>query len=133
MVDRDTDAFDMLMAAYRLSRADTTRADAIREATLEATRVPLQVLEDCVETLDLAFQAAAHGNPNAVTDAGVAGLVAHAAAEGASLNVRINLSSIEGHADLERRRADALERCRTLAASIAQTVESRLPPRSGVS
>ena len=126
-VDRDTESFDALMAAYRVSRADPSRPVAITDATVAATTVPLEVLEACAHTLRLAHQVASQGNANAVTDAGVAGLCALAAAEGASLNVRINMSSLDGHDDLERRRAEALETCRSLAAEITATVESRLP------
>jgi glutamate formiminotransferase / formiminotetrahydrofolate cyclodeaminase len=125
-VDRDTDAFDALMAAFRLPRSNPDRAARIAEATLGATLVPLEVEEMCVETLELLLAVARDGNVNAVTDAGVGGLCALTAAEGASLNVRVNLTALEGYDDLERRRTAALARCRTLAAQVAETVESRL-------
>jgi len=126
-VDRDTESFNALMAAFRISRADPDRPAAIADATVGATIVPLEVIESCVELLTIARSVASGGSQSAVTDAGVAGLCALAAAEGASLNVRINMSSLEGHDDLEQRRAAALDTCRTLAAEITTTVESRLP------
>ena len=131
-VDRDTDAFDGLMAAMRLPRKTPgereDRSSAIERATIGATLVPLEVLEHCVETLAVAAIVAQEGNASAVTDAGVAAACALAAAEGASLNVRINLASLEGHDDLDERRAAALESCRTLAAEIQASVERRIAP-----
>jgi len=126
-VDRDTESFDALMTAFRTPRADPNRPTAITDATIGATIVPLEVLESCAETLRLAHHVASAGNASAVTDAGVAGLCALAAAEGASLNVRVNLSSLDGYDDLEQRRVAAIEICRTVAAEITAVVESRLP------
>jgi glutamate formiminotransferase/formiminotetrahydrofolate cyclodeaminase len=47
----------------------------------------------------LASTAASQGNVNAVSDAGVAGLLAGAAGEGALLNIDINLKSLPQSAD----------------------------------
>src|SRR6185503_5600635 len=79
--------------------AAAARDQAMLGAELEAARVPLETAEACLEVLKLAQQAARNGNIQAVTDAGVAGLLAAAAAEGALLNVQINLKSIPGNAD----------------------------------
>jgi glutamate formiminotransferase/formiminotetrahydrofolate cyclodeaminase len=125
-VDRDAESFDTLIAAFRVPRADPTRSVAIEKATVGATLVPLEVLEQSVDALQIALQVAAGGNMSAVTDAAVAGLCALAAAEGASLNVRVNLSSLSGYDELEQRRATALEICRSVAAEITAMVESRL-------
>ncbi len=101
-VDRDTDAFNAMMAASRLpaaSEADKAAKEvAIAEATKEATRVPLSVLERTLPVLELAWSAAERGNPNARSDAGVAALAARAAARGAYYNVLINLKSIRDEA-----------------------------------
>ena len=40
-------------------------------------------------------EVAKFGNPNSITDAGVAGEIAYAGAQGAALNVKINLLEIE--------------------------------------
>ena len=52
-----------------------------------------------MEVVKLAERAARQGNVNAVSDAGVAGLLARAAGEGALLNVQINLKSLADSAD----------------------------------
>ncbi len=97
-VDRDTRAFNKVMEAFRLPKTTPEQAEekdrAIEEANKEATLVPLDVLERSVEAVGLAKAAAAKGNKNSVSDAGVAGLVGQAAGEGAYDNILINLGAI---------------------------------------
>ena len=54
-----------------------------------------------LRAVELAESVARLGNVNAASDAGVAALLARAAAEGAILNVRINLKSLAPNADRE--------------------------------
>jgi glutamate formiminotransferase/formiminotetrahydrofolate cyclodeaminase len=99
-IDADTVAFTKVLEANRLpGRTDAEKAvkeQALREANRGATQVPLDVLERTLPVLDIARQAAEKGNPNSMSDAGVAGLCALAAAEGAYYNVLINLNGLEG-------------------------------------
>jgi glutamate formiminotransferase/formiminotetrahydrofolate cyclodeaminase len=98
-VDLDTAAFNKVMDTFRMKKKTEEqkreRDAAIQEATKEATLVPLDVLEKSVNALELAKEIAIHGNKNSVSDSGVAGLTAQAAAEGAYYNVIINLPDIE--------------------------------------
>jgi formiminotetrahydrofolate cyclodeaminase len=96
LIDDDTDAFNEIMAAFRLSKDDPeARSAAIQKATIKATEVPLEVAKKSFEVFDLALIAAEKGNQNAITDIGVAALFAEAAVKGSLLNVRINVSSIK--------------------------------------
>jgi formiminotetrahydrofolate cyclodeaminase len=56
-----------------------------------AAEVPLRTAQVAAEVLDMAQRIAPIGNPNAVSDVGVAAQLAGAAVRGALLNVRINL------------------------------------------
>jgi glutamate formiminotransferase/formiminotetrahydrofolate cyclodeaminase len=100
---RDSEAFEAVLKARRLSQATpdevAARDAALAAADLEACRVPLETARACVRVLALAAVAASQGNVNASSDAGVAGLLARAAAEGALLNVQINLKSLAPSAD----------------------------------
>ncbi len=132
-VDRDADAYSEVLVARRLPRVTesdlATRSEAMERANQQATRVPLEVLERSVEALELALTVARDGNPNATTDAGVAGACALAAAEGAALNVRVNLASLtdEGWATNARSAASHfIVRCRDLAAEVREAVEAVL-------
>jgi glutamate formiminotransferase/formiminotetrahydrofolate cyclodeaminase len=98
-IDEDAAAFDAVMAARRLPKGtekeQQARALAIATANRVATEMPLATMRDADAVLDLALRAAESGNPNSVSDAGVAALMARAAVEGAWLNVRINLPGLE--------------------------------------
>jgi glutamate formiminotransferase/formiminotetrahydrofolate cyclodeaminase len=97
-IDDDTKAFNKIGVARRMpkdSDADKAARDAaIEEANKEATTVPLLVLARALEAVQLAELVAEKGNPNTLSDAGVAGLTARATAEGAYYNVLINLPSV---------------------------------------
>lgn len=98
-VDADTEAFNKVMAAYKLPKATeiekNARSEAIQQAMVAAARLPLGVAGNCLTVLSLAVRVLAIGNSNAASDASVAGLMAHAGLHGALYNVKINLSSIK--------------------------------------
>ncbi len=98
-VDRDTEAFKQVMAAWRLPKKNdeqkAVRDQAIQTATRQATLVPLQVLQRCVQAAALARAAVEQGNVNSISDAGVGALSIRTAAKGAYFNVRINLSGLD--------------------------------------
>jgi formiminotetrahydrofolate cyclodeaminase len=95
LLDADVDAYNALMAAYKLPRDSDAqkaeRAAAIQRALRQATEVPLAVAEACCAVLDLCGPIAEKGNQSAVSDAGVAALLALAGLQSAALNVEINL------------------------------------------
>lgn len=97
-VDDDTRAFNKVIDALGLPKGSEEQVKekeaAIESASKQATLVPLGVLERCRPLLELASFVAQRGNPNSLSDAAVAGLIAEAAAAGAFHNVRINLPGI---------------------------------------
>ncbi|RJP82178.1 MAG: methenyltetrahydrofolate cyclohydrolase [Candidatus Zixiibacteriota bacterium] len=113
-VDRDTEAFNGVMAAYGMPK-DTeeqkqARTAAIQAATRQATEVPLGVMGTCLHALELTQTVAAKGNRNSISDAGVAGLLLAAALEGAALNVKINLPSLPEDDPFRKETQSAMER-----------------------
>ncbi len=125
-VDRDTEAFKKVMEAMRLPKKTeeeiATRQSALEEATKQATLVPLDVLRMCVEAAEIAEEIAKKGNRNSISDAGVAGAVARAAAEGAYLNVCINLPGLSDQSFKEKAISEA-EVLRKRAIEIAERAE----------
>ncbi len=99
LIDKDTEAFNKVMEAFSLPKETdgqkALRAAAITGATKEATLVPLEVMKHCIDAMALAQEVAANGNVNSVSDAGVSALMLHAACEGAALNVKINLNTLD--------------------------------------
>jgi len=133
-VDRDTSAFNAVLAAMRMPKGTpedaAARATALEQASQRAAKVPLDVLESTIGALELALQVAKDGIPASASDAGVAGACALAAAEGAALNVRINLPTLTDRsvaAEWLARQRGALARARELAESVRAAVESALP------
>ena len=99
LMEEDTKAFQQVMSAFRLPKETENekkqRQDKIQEAMIYAAEVPLKTAQTALKVLELAQIAAEKGNPNAISDAGVAALLAWAGVEGAALNVKINLGSIK--------------------------------------
>lgn len=133
-IDADTDAFTKVLEANRMPASTEAekraQAAALREAQRGATLVPLDVLERTLPVFDLAQQAAEKGNPNSLSDAGVAGLCAMAAAEAAYYNVLINLNGMEGDEDwcgeIRARAHRALDGAEHKAAALRNLVRGRL-------
>lgn len=121
LADADTQAFNEVMAAYRLAKAtdadQAARSGAIQAALRGATEVPLDTLRACVAAAARGRVVAENGNQTAASDVGVALGLLRAAAEGAAANVRINL---EGLKDAAYRDATEADTARLLAALAAQ-------------
>lgn len=124
-VDADTDAFNDVMTAMRMPKDSPEQASARDAAILEgykvATLVPLRTAELCVEAMRLAERCVGKCLPASITDAGVAGLAAHAGLRGAVYNVRINLGEISDSAwveDIRSQLGALLEEGRKLDAAI---------------
>jgi len=116
LVQRDADAYAQVSEAYKLPKepaaAAARRSEAVTSALLKAAEIPLETARAAVRVAELAALVAEKGNSNAVTDAGVAALLAQAAAKGAAYNVRVNVQALDDKsrgADLARD-ADALAR-----------------------
>ncbi len=116
LIDRDADAYDLVVAAFRKPKATdeekAARKAAIQDATRVATEIPLETMKACAALLRLQKIVADHGNTNAASDVHVAGLLARAAMQGARSNVDINLPgnpNADIAADL-RRQADEYDR-----------------------
>jgi len=99
LVDEDTAAFNAVMAAYGMPKSsDAEKAErqcAIENATKRAIEAPLRVMEVSLASMEVIRTMAAIGNPNSVSDAGVAALCARTAVLGAYLNVKINAGNLE--------------------------------------
>jgi glutamate formiminotransferase/formiminotetrahydrofolate cyclodeaminase len=98
-VDLDTESFNKLMETFRLPKKTEEQKEererAVEEATKEATLVPFEVLKKSLEAMELAKEVILKGNKNSISDAGVAGLTAQTAAEGAYYNIKINLPNVK--------------------------------------
>lgn len=98
-VDRDTEAFNLISAAFKLPK-DTDEEKAVRRAaiadgTLTATEVPFNTMKLGFEALKLVESIIGKSNPNCSSDLGVGALHLKACIEGSWLNVKINLPGVK--------------------------------------
>jgi len=132
LVREDARAYEAYRGAMRLSQRTpeevALRSQSLVDAARNATRVPLHTAEACVRALEIAREVATYGNPNAVSDAGVAAWLARGGAEGAALNVRINLKDVPGaeRQEFQERMDRCVARAKELHASCVAEVDRRI-------
>ena len=99
LVDKDTHAFNQIMNAYALPKDNKNqialRNKEIQNATKNAINVPFEIMKTSFESIEVIMMMAEEGNPNSISDAGVAMYCARAAIMGAFLNVKINCKDLD--------------------------------------
>ena len=113
LAKEDALAFDSVMNSYRLPK-DTdelkeTRKEAIFDSTINAASVPLEIMHEASNLLNDIINLAKFGNLNALTDLLGSAELAYSSSKIASLNVRINLDSINSGDQKEDLKAQVLE------------------------
>lgn len=132
LATEDSQAFDRVMESFGLPKTTdeekSNRRGAIRDATLEAAVVPFETASLALKLLTSLPDLAAMGNGNAVTDVGVAGLLASAAAKGAVFNVEINLDSLpkEMGESIRKELPELKERTRIASRAVMDAVRERM-------
>ena len=131
-IARDATAYDAVMAAFRLPKGTdaekTARSQRIEAATRGAAAEPLHVATQAARVAALAVEVARHGNPNAITDAASAAVLAEAAVECAGWNVLVNARGLPDAAEAGRLRAE-VARLRDAAHAAAEAVRAVLAPK----
>ena len=99
VMDRDTDAFNVVSAAFGMPK-DTDEQKAARTAAIQnglkgCTKTPMEMMELIDETLTLAHSLLGRFNDTSASDLGVAFLSLKAGIQGAWLNVLINIGSLK--------------------------------------
>jgi glutamate formiminotransferase / formiminotetrahydrofolate cyclodeaminase len=134
-IKRDSAAFEAVMRAFKLPKEtpdeQSKRAQAIQEATFQATLEPAEVARHAVRVLELASQVVESANINAISDAGAGAYLAVAALRGAGLNVRINLNSLEPDEKTETLLGD-LRALESRAVKLIKRIEQELQDRGGL-
>lgn len=129
LMDEDMAAFNALAASWKLPD-DAEHAAQRQAAVIEATRTPLSIMQASLDVMRLAARGLAQSKKNCLSDAGVAAFFAHAALEGARLNVLINLPGIRD----ERTRAELARRAGALrdeARGLRVEIETRIAGNYG--
>ena len=133
LVDKDTDAFNQIIESIRLPKGTDEeikkRNEAISKATKNAILVPLSIMEKAYDCMKITKEMALHGNPNSISDAGVASLCAIAAIKGGLLNVKINCKDFDDLKFIEsiNKKTDSIiKKSKKLEIEIMNIVEEKL-------
>lgn len=138
LMESDTEAFQKVMAAYRLPRETETeqaaRRQAIARALLEAGQTPLETARTALELVPLCSAVGRRGNPGSASDAAAAAHLVEAAVRGALLNVEINAASLKAMGaeeaaaarELEAARLEVLARLQAEGPSLVEACEARV-------
>ncbi len=98
LIDKDTDAYNGVLAAFKLPNEKDdekkARSQAIQNALKKAAKVPFSTLETAAAAMPITELVIKKGNQNCITDAGVASELICLAVQGAAYNVFINLMDI---------------------------------------
>ena len=98
MAKDDCESFEEVMASYKLPRNNEEeimiRKESIINSSLRATMAPFTIAQKALDLLILLPNLAKYGNANALTDLASASQLTQSAIYVASLNVKINISSI---------------------------------------
>jgi glutamate formiminotransferase/formiminotetrahydrofolate cyclodeaminase len=114
LIVKDSESFQKVLDSRRLPEytpeEQSRRLLAVQEAYKEAALVPFKTMEKSLEVMKLSRIVVEKGNVNTISDAGASAYMAKSAIEGALLNVKINLSSIEdqGFATELKGKADSI-------------------------
>ena len=107
LAQMDSEAFDAVVAGFKMPKSNddekAKRRDQIRNSMLGAAKVPFHTACHALKLLTMLPDLATLGNENAVSDVGVAGLLASAALKGAIFNIEINLNSLPDNYGIEMR------------------------------
>ncbi len=129
VMDRDTEAFNVVSAAFGMPKATdeekAARSAAIQKGLEGCTKTPFEMMELSVEALELTKSILGKSNDSAASDLGVSALSLRAAIQGAWLNVLINIGSLKNKelAEDYRGKGEALlAKALPLADEIYQTV-----------
>lgn len=133
-IDEDAAAFDAVLQAFKLPKLtpeeEQAREEAIQQATLHASEVPLQAVRKSLRVMEICTRAAMIGNLNAISDAASGAVMAKAAFTAAGYNVRINVHSLHTK-DLGAPLLFELESLEARAAQIEKALKNILNDRGG--
>ncbi|NTW59674.1 MAG: cyclodeaminase/cyclohydrolase family protein [Nitrospirae bacterium] len=133
LIQKDTEVYGGLSEVYKMPKntdaEKAARTAKMQEALKLACQVPFEIGLKSLEVAKLAQRAADIGNVAAVSDAGVAVLLAQACAQSAALNVKINVNSIKDEAYNKQtwsKMQDVLEQVAALEKSVMETTYKKM-------
>ncbi len=129
LVNADAEAFEPLSRAYAIPKDDPDHDRILEEATLQACKAPVEMVERCCEAVELLEVMLQKGSTLLVSDAGCGALLCKAAMECAAMNVYINTGSLKDRgaaADIEKKVDALLKEYGARALAVSEEVLKRI-------
>jgi len=133
LVDEDTNAFNKIMDAFQLPKKSDEdkkiRKQAIEDATLYATEIPLKVMQTAYNSMEVMEAMAKDGLPASISDVAVGALAARTGVYGAFYNVKINAASLKDKDkadELLQKAQDILQKTQKKESEILQLVDEKM-------
>jgi len=99
LIDDDSNSYENIIKAVRLPKKNPKESVArnimIEKATINATNIPLKILKVSTKVISCTYDICNHGNPNSISDIGVAAELLKTAGNGAYYNILINIKGIK--------------------------------------
>jgi len=126
LIEKDAEVFEPLSQAYSISKDNPDREEILEKALITACSVPIKLLEEISQVIDIMEELSIKGSRLAVSDVGVAAAACRSAMEGAIMNVYINTKlmknrevALKTNAEAEMLLNDGVSRCNTVYRQIA--------------
>ena len=133
VMDRDTEAFNVVSAAFGMPKATdeekAARSAAIQKGLEGCTATPFEMMELSCKALEMTHELLGKTNDSAASDLGVAALSLRAGIQGAWLNVLINIGSLKNKdlaADYKKKGEEMLAKALPLADKIYENVLAQM-------
>jgi glutamate formiminotransferase/formiminotetrahydrofolate cyclodeaminase len=130
LMAEDVESFNAVVASWNLPDSDSSKNARKQEAQIWATRTPLETMAKAIEVMKLAKVGLDLSKKSCLSDSGVAAFMAHAALEGARLNVLTNLPNITDENKRAEFKAEA-ERLHNEAEALREEIDKAIEARCG--
>ena len=129
LVDADAAAFEPLSKAYAYPKEDPKRDEVLEEATMNALKAPIEMVETLAKVIALLEEMQVKGSKMLISDVGCGALFAGAAMEAAAMNVFVNTKSLKNRdvaTKINNHMDELLERSLPVAYDTAEKVTDQI-------
>jgi len=131
LIHKDAEVFEPLSVAYYIPQDNPNREQILEQALITASSVPMEILEEIYQIIDIMEQLLVKGSKLAISDVGVAASACRSALEGAIMNVYINTKLMKNkeyalglNAKAEAMLSEGVKRCNSIFQQITQELKS---------
>jgi len=132
LIEKDAEVFEPLVKAYSISKDDPNREEILEAALVAASLVPMEILKEIANVIDLVEQLSKKGTKLALSDVGVAASACRSAMESAIMNIYINTKLMKNHdyaarlnAEAEAVVKDGTDRCNAVYRKITDELRAK--------